>query len=53
VGKLKITRRLPKRKVKANDQVTKMMTVLPALDPAFARYRSCLEKGYDDLLEVR
>jgi putative sterol carrier protein len=53
MGKLKITTAITKRKVKVNGQVTKMMNLLPALDPAFARYRSYLaEKGYDDLLEV-
>ncbi|MDT5055754.1 MAG: hypothetical protein QOF66_4120 [Mycobacterium sp.] len=53
MGKLKITTAITKRKVKVNGQVTKMMNLLPALDPAFARYRSYLaEKGYDDLLAV-
>jgi putative sterol carrier protein len=53
MGKLKITTAITKRKVKVNGQVTKMMNLLPSLDPAFARYRSYLaEKGYDDLLEV-
>ena len=53
MGKLKITTAITKRKVKVNGQVTKMMNLLPALDPAFARYRSYLaEKGYGDLLEV-
>jgi putative sterol carrier protein len=53
MGKLKITTAITKRKVKVNGPVTKMMNLLPALDPAFARYRSYLaEKGYDDLLEV-
>ena len=53
MGKLKITTAITKRKVKVSGQVTKMMNLLPALDPAFARYRSYLaEKGYDDLLEV-
>jgi alkyl sulfatase BDS1-like metallo-beta-lactamase superfamily hydrolase len=53
MGKLKITTAITKRKVKVNGQVTKMMNLLPALDPAFARYRSYLaEKGYNDLLAV-
>lgn len=53
MGKLKITTAITKRKVKVNGQVTKMMNLLPALDPAFARYRSYLaEKGYSNLLEV-
>ena len=53
MGKLKITTAITKRKVKVNGQVTKMMNLLPALDPAFARYRSYLaEKGYNNLLEV-
>lgn len=53
MGKLKITTAITKRKVKVNGQVTKMMNLLPALDPAFVRYRSYLaEKGYDDLLAV-
>jgi putative sterol carrier protein len=53
MGKLKITTAITKRKVKVNGQVSKMMNLLPALDPAFARYRSYLaEKGYDDLLAV-
>jgi putative sterol carrier protein len=51
LGKLKITTAITRRKVKVNGQVTKMMNLLPALDPAFARYRSYLaEKGYSDLL---
>lgn len=51
MGKLKITTAITRRKVKVAGQVTKMMNLLPALDPAFARYRSYLsEKGYDDLL---
>jgi putative sterol carrier protein len=53
MGELKITTAITKRKVKVNGQVTKMMNLLPALNPAFARYRSYLaEKGYDDLLAV-
>ncbi|MGA7134703.1 MAG: SCP2 sterol-binding domain-containing protein [Mycobacterium sp.] len=53
MGKLKITTAITKRKVKVNGQVAKMMNLLPALDPAFARYRSYLaEKGYNDLLAV-
>lgn len=51
LGKLKITTAITRRKVKVNGQVTKMMNLLPALDPAFVRYRAYLtEKGYDDLL---
>jgi alkyl sulfatase BDS1-like metallo-beta-lactamase superfamily hydrolase len=51
IGKLKITTAITKRKVKVNGQVTKMMNLLPALDPAFARYRTYLaEKGYADLV---
>jgi putative sterol carrier protein len=50
MGKLKITTAITKRKVKVNGQVTKMMNLLPALDPAFTRYRAYLtEKGYSDL----
>jgi putative sterol carrier protein len=53
LGKLKITTAITKRKVKVSGQVTKMMNLLPALDPAFARYRTYLaEKGYGELLEV-
>jgi hypothetical protein len=53
MGKLKITTAITKRKVKVNGQVTKMMNLLPALDPAFARYRTYLaEMGYGALLEV-
>lgn len=53
MGKLKITTAITKRKVKVSGQVTKMMNLLPALDPAFARYRSYLaEKGYSELLAV-
>ena len=44
MGKLKITTAITKRKVKVNGQVTKMMNLLPALDPAFARYRSISPK---------
>ncbi|MDT5239574.1 MAG: hypothetical protein QOD97_1772 [Mycobacterium sp.] len=51
IGKLKITTAITKRKVKVNGQVTKMMNLLPALDPAFARYRTYLaEKGYSNLV---
>jgi hypothetical protein len=52
IGKLKITTAITKRKVKVNGQVTKMMNLLPALDPAFARYRTYLaEKGYSNLVD--
>jgi putative sterol carrier protein len=51
IGKLKITTAITKRKVKVNGQVTKMMNLLPALDPAFARYRTYLaNKGYANLV---
>jgi putative sterol carrier protein len=51
IGQLKITTAITRRKVKVHGQVTKMMNLLPALDPAFARYRSFLaEKGYGHLL---
>jgi alkyl sulfatase BDS1-like metallo-beta-lactamase superfamily hydrolase len=51
IGKLKITTAITKRKVKVNGQVTKMMNLLPALDPAFARYRTYLaDKGYANLV---
>lgn len=51
MGKLKITTAITRRKVKVNGQVTKMMNLLPALDPAFARYRAYLaENGYGELL---
>lgn len=51
MGRLKITTAITKRKVKVSGRVTKMMNLLPALDPAFARYRVYLvEKGYHHLL---
>ncbi|BCO37695.1 hypothetical protein BMW24_001225 [Mycobacterium heckeshornense] len=53
MGKLKITTAITKRKIKVAGQVAKMMNLLPALDPAFARYRAYLaEKGYGELLVV-
>jgi len=39
IGKLKITTAITKRKFKVNGQVTKMMNLLPALDPANAGSR--------------
>jgi alkyl sulfatase BDS1-like metallo-beta-lactamase superfamily hydrolase len=51
IGKLKITTAITKRKVKVNGQVTKMMNLLPALDPAFVRYRTYLaERGHSNLV---
>lgn len=49
LGKLNMTVALAKKQVKVSGPMAKMMKLLPALKPGFARYRTYLEQnGYPD-----
>ncbi len=51
LGQLNMTVALAKKKVKVSGAMAKMMKLLPALRPAFSRYRTFLEShGYEDKL---
>jgi putative sterol carrier protein len=49
LGKLNMTVALAKKQVRVSGPMAKMMKLLPALKPGFARYRTYLEQnGYTD-----
>ena len=49
LGKLNMTVALAKKQVKVSGPMAKMMKLLPALKPGFAKYRTYLEQnGYSD-----
>jgi hypothetical protein len=51
LGKLNIPVALARRKVKVDGPITKLLGILPALNPAFAMYRAYLtEIGHDSLV---
>jgi hypothetical protein len=51
LGQLNMTIALAKKKVKVSGAMAKMMKLLPAMRPAFPRYRTFLEaNGYGDKL---
>lgn len=53
LGELNIPMALARRKVRVDGQIGKLLKLLPALQPAFAMYRTFLkERGMEDKLEA-